>query len=166
MGTDIDLDGLVPNQQRQLTFSQPAQRRHTEKIDFPEFVGRGSWVVDLLGGGQRSRALIHKGAFDRGWNGWAMPVKSLKSSTKQGASSQPRIWSSKVGNSCPTIKVGSLCHTPSRPYRAKCCWSSVTSHRRLLITHHSEAYELQAGFLVDRQSLVAGAQASLAIRPD
>ncbi len=54
--TDVDLDGLVANAQRQLEYSQPSDRRHVEKIELPELTGRGVWVVDLLGGGQRSRA--------------------------------------------------------------------------------------------------------------
>jgi hypothetical protein len=163
LGTDIDLDGLVPNQQRQLTFSQPAQRRHTEKIDFPEFVGRGSWVVDLLGGGQRSRALIHKGR--------------LIALERLGDAGQVFEIIDETGSKLPTshLELEGRKFLPDDQGRIIVPYSEQTVSRQvllvigdfaspLLITHHSEAYELQAGFLVDRQSLVAGAQASLAIR--
>ncbi len=63
ISTAIDLDGLVANVERTVTFDQPPTRRHLETIDFPELKGRGAWVIDLLGGGQRSRSLIQKGQY-------------------------------------------------------------------------------------------------------
>ena len=62
INTDIDLDGLVANVERKLDFSQPSQLRHSETIDLSELDNRGVWVVDLLGGGQRSRAVIQNGS--------------------------------------------------------------------------------------------------------
>lgn len=163
LGTDIDLDGLVPNQQRQLTYSQPAQRRHTEKIDFPEFIGRGSWVVDLLGGGQRSRALIHKGR--------------LIALERLGDAGHVFEIIDETGSKLPTahLELEGRKFLPDDRGRIILPYAEQTVSRQvllviddfaspLLITHHSETYELQAGFLVDRQALVAGTQASLAIR--
>ncbi|MEO8272225.1 MAG: hypothetical protein ABI557_21115, partial [Aureliella sp.] len=156
-------DGLVPNQQRQLTFAQPAQRRHTEKIDFPEFVGRGSWVVDLLGGGQRSRALIHKGR--------------LIALERLGDAGQVFEIIDETGSKLPTahLELEDRKFLPDDRGRIILPYAEQTVSRQvllviddfaspMLIVHHSETYELQAGFLVDRQSLVAGTQASLAIR--
>ena len=61
ISASIDLDGLVANHERKLKYNLPADRRHIERIDLPELQGRGVWVIDLLGGGQRSRAVIRKG---------------------------------------------------------------------------------------------------------
>lgn len=163
LSTDIDLDGLIPNQQRQLQFSQPAQRRYTQQIDFPEFTGRGSWVVDLLGGGQRSRALIHKGrlvAVERlGDAGQVFEILD-ESGTKL---------------SDAHIEVDGRRFAPDEQGKILLPYAEQTVARQILlvhdsfasplaIVHRSESYELQTGFMVDRQSLVAGTQASLAIR--
>ncbi len=163
LGTDIDLDGLVPNQQRQLTFSQPAQRRHTEKLEFPEFMGRGTWVVDLLGAGQRSRALVHKGR--------------LLAQQRLGDAGQVFEIIDETGNKIPSaqLELNARQFSPNEQGEIVLPYAEQTVTRQvllvdgdfaapLLIAHHSEAYELQAGFLVDRQALVAGTQANVAIR--
>jgi hypothetical protein len=59
--TDIDLDGLVATTEKRIEYTQPAEVRHREQIDFPEIEGRGVWVVDLVGKGVRARALIRRG---------------------------------------------------------------------------------------------------------
>jgi hypothetical protein len=59
--TGIDLDGLVPTHSRKLEYDFPAHQRHRERIELPEIRGRGFWIVDLLGGGVRSRAEIRRG---------------------------------------------------------------------------------------------------------
>ncbi len=163
LSTDIDLDGLIPNQQRQLKFSQSAQLRHTEKIDFPEFVGRGSWIVDLLGGGQRSRALIHKGR--------------LVAMERLGDAGHVFEILDETGAKLPDahIEVDGRRFAPDDQGKIVLPYAEHSVSRQILlvkdsfaspltITHHSESYELQTGFMVDRQSLVAGTQASLAIR--
>ena len=163
LNTDIDLDGLIPNQQRQLKFSQPAQLRHTQQIDFPEFTGRGSWVVDLLGGGQRSRVLIHKGrlvALERlGDAGQVFEILDELGSKLSGAH----------------IEVDGRRFAADEQGKIILPYAEQTVSRQILlvhdsfasplaIVHRSESYQLQTGFMVDRQSLVAGTQASLAIR--
>ncbi len=163
LGTDIDLDGLVPNQQRQLTFTQPAQRRHIEKLEFPEFMGRGTWVVDLLGAGQRSRALVHKGRLlalqrlgDAGQvfeiideTGIRVPTAQLELNGRQFAANDQGEIVLPYAEQTVTRQVLLVDGDFAAP---------------LLIAHHNETYELQAGFVVDRQALVAGTQAHVAIR--
>lgn len=162
-GTDIDLDGLIPNLQRQLNFAQSAQRRHSERIDFPEFTGRGTWVVDLLGGGQRCRAVIHKGR--------------LTAFERLGDAGQVFQIVDETGQPVPTahVELNGRQFSPDTLGQIILPYAEETATRNLLlvdgtfvsplsIVHHKEAYQLQAGFLVDRQSLVAGTQASVAIR--
>ncbi len=59
--TDIDLDALVPTVERQIKYTQDGVIRHRESIELEEISGRGVWIVDLLGGGLRARALIRRG---------------------------------------------------------------------------------------------------------
>jgi hypothetical protein len=163
-GTDIDLDGLVPNQQRQLNFSQPPQRRHVERIEFPDFASRGTWVIDLLGAGQRSRAVVQRGR--------------LLAMEQMGDAGQVFQVVNELGQSLPTahVELGGRKYLPGEDARIIIPYAERTIHRKLLLvdgdfampmnfTHHSENYELQVGFVIDRQTLVAGKQAEVAIRP-
>ena len=62
----LDLNGLRPNITRRVTYSTSPSVVHLEEIAFPELgapgvVRRGKWVIDLVGNGYTSRALITKG---------------------------------------------------------------------------------------------------------
>jgi hypothetical protein len=59
--TAVDLDGLVANDERILEFGEPALRRVRRAIRFDSLVGPGTWVVELIGKGKSSRAVIRKG---------------------------------------------------------------------------------------------------------
>ena len=58
---DIDLDGLVPHQERHVTFAQAPLFLHRETIQLPELAGPGAWLVDFVGGQVSARALVRKG---------------------------------------------------------------------------------------------------------
>lgn len=60
---DINLDGLVPNVQRSVTYEDAPVRRMKRTFEFPEIEKPGSYVIDLIGNGINSRAIIHKGRF-------------------------------------------------------------------------------------------------------
>ncbi|MEM7473905.1 MAG: hypothetical protein AAF483_02875 [Planctomycetota bacterium] len=161
--TDIDLDGLVANEQRVLKFAQPAELRHMEKLQFPKMKGRGVWVVDLLGGGRRSRALIRKGeliAVERlGDAGHVLQILDETGAAVEGA--YVEFGGRQYGADSGEILI---------PFAEK----SITRQlllvdgdyaSRHVLAHRSESYNLQAGFLLDRQSLVAGTKAKVAIHP-
>ena len=57
----LDLDGLVPSSERTFTFGQNALTRHRESFDFPSLARPGTFVVELVGGGVSSRAVVRKG---------------------------------------------------------------------------------------------------------
>ena len=68
--TDINLDGLVANAERTLPGSDDPFRRTAVTLEFPDPAGKpnfpdrtgpGVFVIDLIGGGKSSRALIRKG---------------------------------------------------------------------------------------------------------
>ncbi len=59
--TDIDLDGLKPNAERTFTYKTPPLQRHTEIITLDELKQPGVYMVELIGNGIASRALIRKG---------------------------------------------------------------------------------------------------------
>ncbi len=59
--TDLSLAGLLPTEALTLQFDQPPIRRHAETISLPMIEGRGTWVVDLVSGRVRSRAILRRG---------------------------------------------------------------------------------------------------------
>ncbi|MEC7566495.1 MAG: hypothetical protein VX738_12505 [Planctomycetota bacterium] len=64
VSTSINLDGLVANYERSFQYSDSPLRRIRRKFDFPELKDPGVYVVDFIGNGISSRALIHKGRLD------------------------------------------------------------------------------------------------------
>src|SRR5205823_2899009 len=67
LNTDVNLEGLVANKETTHDFSDNEVarnpfRRVPRVLDFPELKGRrGAWIVEFIGGGKSSRALIRKG---------------------------------------------------------------------------------------------------------
>lgn len=163
LSTDVDLDGLVANAQRQFEYTQSADRRHVEKIALPELNGRGAWVVDFLGGGQRSRVLIQKGSFssvqslsDVGhmlqvFDEAGQQVKTAHAEIKDqsfAADSQGRIF-------IPYVEA-------VQTQNVLLVDGEFASQEALLL--QNETYQLQARFVIDRQALVAGTIASVLVR--
>lgn len=162
VSTAIDLDGLVANSERRLQFDFPSDRRHTEKIDFPELKGRGVWAIDLLGGGRRSRALIRKGEL--------LAVERL--------SDAGHVFRVVDENGAVVsdahVEFGAREFTADSDGEICVPYAEHTKSRKLLLVdgdfacqatfnHRAEDYALEGGFLLDRQSLVAGKEATVAI---
>ena len=61
VGTDLDLDGLAASHEQVLRFAEPPIRRVRRRIELPMCTRAGTYVVDLIGNGIASRALITKG---------------------------------------------------------------------------------------------------------
>lgn len=163
LSTDIDLDGLVANAQRQIEYTQPADRRHSETLPLPELEGRGVWVIDVLGGGLRSRALIQKGN-----------LSSLQQLTDAGhvlriIDDRGQIVKSAHAEINDRAFESDSAGRILIPYSENAHAENVllvdgefASREQLQL--EQEAYRLEAGFIVDRQTLVAGSQASVLVR--
>ena len=59
--TDISLDGLVANSQQLAEYSDSPLLRTKRSFTFDQIGKRGVYVIDFIGGGKSSRALIRKG---------------------------------------------------------------------------------------------------------
>jgi len=163
VSTAIDLDGLVANVERTVAFSQAKERRHSESLDFPELEGRGVWVVDLLGGGQRSRALIQKGQ-----------LRSLRSITDAGYLLK---IVDETGKPVPSARVllGEREFSPADDGTIILPFASTQENRPITLvdgnfasleqlTHLAESYQLNAGFVVESQSLRPGSKTAVVVR--
>ncbi len=162
--TDIDLDGLVPTSERQLEFSLAPSRRHRETIELPEIEGRGLWIVDLLGGGLRARAMVRRGelqytitqsaggqrviAFDE--NRRALPNATLIASSQQFKADENGIINLPPSDQA-TVRTAIL--------------QDNDLATPVALPTLEESYSLQAAMFVDRQQLISGRQAELVVRP-
>ncbi|HTN75370.1 MAG TPA: hypothetical protein VL096_08990, partial [Pirellulaceae bacterium] len=165
--TDINLDGLVANSEQSFTYAEPPLRRVTRKFDFPQLSKPGVYVIDFIGNGRSSRALIRRGA-----------LKHLVRSTSAGQAftildrdnqivTEAALWL--AGHEYFSEKDGTI-HVPfsNNPGRqpivltAKSAQGeySALSH----FQHEGENYALQTGFYVDREALLARKTAQLVLR--
>src|SRR5262249_50221037 len=59
--TDTTLDGRVATPEKRHPYSAPPLRRIARRFEFPELDRPGVYVIDFIGAGKSSRALIRKG---------------------------------------------------------------------------------------------------------
>jgi hypothetical protein len=162
--TDIDLDGLLATHERKLSFPQPAIQRHRETLELPEISGRGVWIVDLVGKGVRTRALVRRGWIDHVDSllpdGMAFTVideqrRSVPSATMWVGSREF------VADEQGRIVLPPVVDEVSR--RAVISDGSIA--RQVSFSHLQERYQLTAGMQLDRTQLQTGGQADLLVRP-
>jgi hypothetical protein len=164
ISTDIDLDGLVPNHQRTATYKQPPLRRHVERFTFPELKRAGVYVVELIGNGVSSRALIRKGqlrfAMRTGAAGHAFRVYDDEGKPVREA----------------TLWTGGREYTPNEAGEIVVPFAGQYRQQKLLLVRDGvatlwewgqlpERYELNATIHVERETLVAGEMCEILVRP-
>ncbi len=162
--TDIDLDGLVATHQRTLKFSQSPLVRHRESIDLPEISGRGVWIIDLLGGGLRARAMIRRGEIQYAQT----PSPGGTRFTVMNESREP-LKDAQLLIAGQTFKANADGQIELPPVDQAAMRTAILHDGDLATTvkflHAAEAYSLTAGMFVDRQQLVSGQEAELVVRP-
>lgn len=162
--TNINLDGLVANSEKTHTFDQGPFRRINQRFEFKEMNKNGVYVVDFIGSGKSSRALIHKGKLrtlsTTGPNGQILTVLDENRKTVKDATVWLGAQEYKADkNGFVTIPYSA--NPGQRPI--------VISHQGFSsldrIQHQPEAYQLLAGIHVDRESLLSLKTAQVVIRP-
>jgi hypothetical protein len=161
--TDINLDGLIANSERVIKFDDPPLRRHGQKVDLG-LNKPGVYVVDLIGSGKSSRALIRKGRLRplvaTGPAGQSIRIIDEKNQPVPDAT----VWLG--GREYNADKDGLI----TVPFTAQPGRRSIVINRGDfasldVIGHQPEGYRLTAGIHVDRESLLAQKVAPVLIRP-
>ena len=163
VSTALDLDGVVPNVERKLVYAQKSDRRHRESIELPELDGQGVWIVEVLAGGQRSRALVQKGQLSA--------ILAISD-----AGQLVRIVNAE-GEHVPTarVQIGEREFEPDKSGWILIPFEQSTQLKNMLLVdgsfavlepfnHLGEAYELRADFLVDPQSMLGGNRSAVVVR--
>ena len=160
----IDLDGLVASQELTFTYDSPALRRVRRQFEFEEFNRPGVWVIDFIGGGLSSRAIVRKG--------------SLSVLERAGAAGH----NFQVIDRVHQVVSNASIHFAGREYTAdkrgvlSIPYSTEPGRRQIILrqgdfaelgsfAHHAERYQLEAGIHVERETLLAGETADFVIRP-
>ena len=162
--TDINLDGLVAGEEKTHNYGEPPLRRMLRRFEFPQLKKSGVYVVDFIGNGRSSRALIRKGRLTHlvrtTPNGQRFTVLDEQQRQVNDAS----IWL--AGHEYTADKDG----TVFVPFTAEPGRKPIVVTRGEFsvldaFEHESENYSFVAGIYVDREALLARRKARVVIRP-
>jgi hypothetical protein len=175
LSTAIDLDGLAPGIEKTFSYAQAPMRRHEETIELPQIAGRGVYVVECIGNGVSSRAVIRKGRIVCSQRTGAAGHVFTVFNEKRERISDAHLW---VGGQDYTTNRDGLILVPfttgaqagvpvtRSPAAGKRSLVRVgTFAEPVTFTHMQETYQLNADFWLDRESLVAGGTATVVVKP-
>ncbi len=165
--TAINLDGLVANSEQTYTYTETPFLRVGKTFEFPQLSKPGVYVIDFIGAGKSSRALIRKGR--------------LRSLASMGSSGQKLTIIDESNKIVPgaTVWLGGQEFKANDKGVVTVPFSTTPARQPIVITandlggfssldflqHQAENYELIAGIHVDRESLLTQRLASVLIRP-
>jgi len=161
----IDLDGLVASREERITYEKPPEERFTESFPFPDLDDkRGIWVIEFIGNGISSRALVHKGRLSVDQKitaaGHLFVIHDEASEEVENAS----IWL--AGKEYKPDEEGFITVPFSgKPTRESMILQDGNFCSLIQFSHQAESYQFQAGIHVDRESLLSGKETQIAIRP-
>ena len=164
VNTDIDLDGLVPNWEQRHTYRELPQRRVRRRFEFPELKEPGVYVIDFIGNGKQSRVVLRKGRLELVTRttpaGQRVTILDENREPVPGAT----LW---LGGRVfrPDEQGSIVIPFSSKPSTVPVVLSNGEFHDLGWLTREGESYSLNAGFLVNRESLIAGREATVGVRP-
>lgn len=161
--TDINLDGLVPNFEMPFQYADPPQRRVSRKFDFPQLNKAGVYVVDFIGSGKSSRALVRKGRLrplaNLGTAGQVISVVDERNRPVPDASAWLGGTEYKPENGTVIIPFSTA------PARQPIILRKGDFACLDWLDHQGENYRLVAGIHIDREQLLAQRLAKVLVRP-
>ena len=168
--TRISLDGLVPNETLTFEYDEPPAKRSQRKFAFENLKSRGVYVIDFIGNGKSSRAIVRKGQYSslkritvagheftiidedgNPVNGAELLVGGQLYTALKDADDKPTNkitvpFSTQPGMENVIIRKGDFCSLET-------------------FDHSNETYTLTAGLHVDRESLLRSRTGQVVIRP-
>ncbi|MBT3279496.1 MAG: hypothetical protein HN370_09020, partial [Phycisphaerales bacterium] len=164
INTQIDLDGLVANYQKTYTYTDPALRRVKRTFELPQCKGRGIFVVEFIGNGKSSRAIIRKGKLNflsrTSSAGQVFTVLDEQGDVVNDASIHLR------GREYETDEDAQiLIPYSTNPRNEQIIIQSGNFATLASFQHLGESYQLNAGIHVERGTLLKGETANVTLRP-
>ena len=162
--TTINLDGLSATWERIVKYNESPMLRSERSFDFPELKKPGVYVVEFIGNGKSSRALVTKGNLrileKVGPAGHELRIVDGNNAKRPKAT----IWLE--GTEYTQNKEG-IIHIPfsNRPGRRDLVLRDGSFCALAQLDHLSESYKLDAAIHLERESLVEGTTAKVILRP-
>ncbi|HKD35397.1 MAG TPA: hypothetical protein VKB78_01310, partial [Pirellulales bacterium] len=164
IGPDINLDGLVANDEKTYTYKEPSLRRVKRHFDFPALDHRGVYVIDFIGNGKASRALVHKGK-----------LQFLVRTSIAGQIFKVLDEQNKLVREATLWLAGTL-YSPDKEGEIVVPFSNQPGRQPIVLSlggfssldyfqQESEEYSLAAAMYVDREELIARRKGQLIVRP-
>ena len=163
--TTINLDGLVPNLEQQVDYKEAPLLKVKRSFKFDQLKARGVYVIDFIGNGKASRAVVTKGQLHHlsqvGPAGVELVV--LDESRK------------KVANA--SVYIGEHVFAAGEDGIVRIPFSTEPGSKPLVLAvgdfasldrfnHPAESYNLRAAFHVEREALIKNnRKATLVVRP-
>jgi len=160
----LDLDGLVAHEELNFQYGDSPLRRVRRTFEFPGLQGAGVWVIEFIGNGVSSRAVIRKGtlsALERvGAAGHVFQVLDHTGALVKDAA----------------LRFGGREFTADERGEIVVPFTSDPGRRQVILRrgdfgvldefdHRAENYRLEAAIYVDRETLLAGNNAEIIVRP-
>jgi hypothetical protein len=161
---DIDLNGLVAGEEKVHELSGSPFLRARRSFELPGLKKPGVYAVEFVGGGKRARALVRKGQL-RCAERLTTAGHLFTVFDEDGAAvKDARLWL--AGREHLPREDGTILV----PFTNEPGQRTVVLSRGELVSldrfrHCAEAYKLDAGLHVDRESLIGGKAAKILIRP-
>ncbi len=153
VNADINLDGMVANNEQTFDYPEPPLRRVRRHFDFPALTKPGVYVVDFIGNGMNSRIVVRKGQLrhlvETSSAGQVFTVLDEKNERVQDAT----IWLAGHEYS-PQADGRILVPFSTQPGRQPIILSRGDLSSLAYFEHQAENYQLVAGIYVDRESLL------------
>ncbi len=164
ISTNLNLDGLIANHESTQQLDSSPFLRVSRRFTFPEIVEPGVYVVDLIGNGKSSRALIHKGQLTHvvrvGAAGHAFTVLD----ENRQVVSDAQIWL--AGKFYSANEAGEIVIPfTSQPQEQPIVLLHGSLASLASFLHQTEEYNLSAGIHVEREALRSRRVAPVLIRP-
>lgn len=166
VSTDIDLDGLVANDVEVHEYPDAPQRRVLREFKIPALEKRrGLWVVEFIGGGKSSRAVIRKGVLgilnQTISKGELVTVLDENHQPIKGAG----VWVGERKYDCDDQGRTVLPFSNNPGTRSLVVEDAAGFATLASIVQSKEAYQFTAGMHLEQEALRTGGKAKIILRP-
>ncbi len=164
VNTDVNLDGLVANEEATYEYDEPPLRRIRRHYEFPGLNKPGTYVVDFIGNGTSSRVVIRKGRLQYVVRTAAAGLIFNVLDEQRQIVPDATLWL--AGHEYQADGEGDI-RVPftNEPGRQAIILSAGGRSSLHFFEHQAEAYQLTAGIYVDREALLSHRQATVLVRP-
>ncbi len=167
LNTDLNLDGLVANSEQTHVFEGGPFGRTRQKFSFPDLKGkRGAWIIEFIGGGRSSRALIRTGQWhmlqQTGPAGDLILVLDEKHQPVKDVVAWFEGRKFSIDEKLDRIAIPFT----NQPGTKNLIIGDAAGNFATLtqFNHRAEEYRLDAQFHIEREQLLARREATLAVR--